>query len=332
MHARGLDQLYDKVLSTQIDPWDDDQITRFRAVVGIALFCRIPLSDTIIDRLLGWGGEYGESCSFLFDRLCSLFDYHTGYPIRPLHASFRDYLTDEKRSGKYNWSLADFDAHNHLAMCCFNVMSKQLCVIETPALTYASEQWYHHLSEVSSPSPDLISSFQFYSTRRFIQWMETRPDLSYDDLQTVQSIALSFIRSSSEHIRENNASHLTELWVTFGRTIERYYDLLLQRGDFYLSAFLFPQPSILKSLYTPSCMKPTLSVDDTTHIFPQIRRIGADDWVYNFLTPSEYFIFDVTRSEALLGSCQDLCWHQFKISPEGTWTYKQLIEDRKSVV
>ena len=190
---RGLDTLYENVLSTQLD-WEDEQdALNFREVAGIVLFCAIPLSDATIDQLLGRSED--DSCSPLFNQLRSVFDFHPGCPIRPLHASFRDYLTDGKRSHGKPWTLIGFDAHYQMTKRSFSLMSQHLrfniggftsfsdekndyhdrvAKYLSHALRYACRYWIEHLLRIyENPFPnDIEKSLDSFLRQKLLLWME----------------------------------------------------------------------------------------------------------------------------------------------------------------
>ena len=193
---RGLDALYENVLSTQLGWEDEHDIVQFREVAGVILFCKIPLSDVLIDQLLGRPAE--DSCRRIFLQLGSVFDFTPGWPIRPVHASFRDYLTDERRSEGKPWSLVGFDAYYHIAERCFTLMFKQLrfnicdfissydknenCPnmeqkIATnipPSLHYACRYGLEHLLEIDeSRFPnDLEGILETFLGKKLLSWAE----------------------------------------------------------------------------------------------------------------------------------------------------------------
>ena len=193
-HTKGVDNLYATILSTQIpiDDWEDpEQSAQLRAALAIALFSATPLTDTAIDDLLRL--DHGGSCRSVFGTLRSLLDYKPGWPIRPLHASFRDYLEDSSRSGKEHWTLANFDAHQYLTMCCSRIMESQLrfniCDFPlsggvrlsqrvetniTEVLDYACRYWFHHLLEIQEdPFPNSLEQWlESFITQKLFWWSE----------------------------------------------------------------------------------------------------------------------------------------------------------------
>ena len=189
----GVDRLYATILSTVIttDDWKEFA-GRFRAAVGVALFSTIPLTDTTIDGLLDL--QQDDSCGRLFRSLRSLFDYEPGWPIRSLHASFRDYLVDPSRSGNEDWTLVNFDAHQHLTALSLRIMENQLrfniCDFKSSddvkrdcpeskqkishALKYACQYWVNHLVAIDDGalSSNLEQSLESFLKHKLLSWAE----------------------------------------------------------------------------------------------------------------------------------------------------------------
>ncbi|KAK7684527.1 hypothetical protein QCA50_012474 [Cerrena zonata] len=192
-HARGLDQLYATVLNAR-NGWYMGLGEQFRAVAMIVLTSEKPLSDIDIDRILGC--SQAKSCRSIFEDFHCLFDHSPGWPIRLLHASFGDYLTDVTRSGGQPWSLTECDVDSHLVWCCLHVMSKQLrfniCNFETagrshreypdlkervekhisPELRYALMAWWRHLKEIRTWREDVGSALRSFSKEKILFWLE----------------------------------------------------------------------------------------------------------------------------------------------------------------
>ena len=94
-------------------------------VTALILFLGSPPSHTAIDNYLGTSkGE--DSCCKILERLRSVFDYDPNCPIRPLHASFGDYLTDSSRSGDKPWTLSGYNSQGHIVACFLRLMSREL--------------------------------------------------------------------------------------------------------------------------------------------------------------------------------------------------------------
>lgn len=202
-HGASLDHLYATVLQDLTD-WDDRLRKRFRAVMAVVLFCHVPLTEDSIDQLLGLSRK--DSSRSIFQRLQCLFDYAPRWPIRALHASFRDYLTDATRSGGKPWTLAgkDFDPYHHLTSCCLELMLAKLHfnmfrfetssklnreVFEqrtqagssiSPSLDYAAKHWMRHLIRVAVLKRDLMHKIRSFLQEKLLFWLEVIAVCSFD--------------------------------------------------------------------------------------------------------------------------------------------------------
>ena len=117
-------------------------------------------------------------------------------PIVPLHTSFRDFLTNKRKSGAFYVSVRD--AHDHLAHCCLNLLLNpvyglkfNICKLETsylandqvkdlntrvdqhipPALLYACRFWGDHL-KYTDFKMDLYRKVEKFFKKKFLFWLE----------------------------------------------------------------------------------------------------------------------------------------------------------------
>ncbi|KAK7684517.1 hypothetical protein QCA50_012464 [Cerrena zonata] len=254
-HAIGLDQLYATILNAK-KGWHSGLGERFRAVARIVLLSQIPLSDIDIDQLLG--RPDGKSCRGIFEDFHCLFDHNPGWPIRPLHASFGDYLTDVTRSGGQPWSLAKCDMDHDLVLRCFHIMSTQLrfniCNFETsgrlnkdypdlkeridkhisPQLRYASTCWRHHLKGTRTWQEDVGSALRSFSEEKLLFWLEVASLVGgvWDTLR-VCNIAYRFAVDTD--------SKLATLWTNLEMFIVEYAEAIFDSAlHVYISAHSSP--------------------------------------------------------------------------------------------
>ena len=114
--------------------------------------------------------------------------------IAPLHTSFRDFLTDPKRSGKFYVDLDD--TRCQLAYATLRTMQKTLrfniCELETsyslnsevpdlkeridkyipPALSYSCRFWADHLAQVPRFDTNVFEDLQLFMGENFLFWLE----------------------------------------------------------------------------------------------------------------------------------------------------------------
>ena len=192
---QGLDVLYATTLERS-HSWGNanfDSWKPFRSVMALVLFSPMGLNDATVDIMLG----ISEAASSRYILACfsALLEYSPGNTIRPLHASFRDYLTDKDRSGGRPWSLTSVDPESVLAEGCFRIMSSQLrfniCGITTSykedsdyftgpntrvaiskELKYACQHWEAHLKGAQIVDEAIIKMLETFSYHLFLFWDE----------------------------------------------------------------------------------------------------------------------------------------------------------------
>jgi NACHT domain len=189
----ALNELYSIALHTSGN-WDWNKFaTDFRAVLGVIITAREPVSDITIDHVLGLDGP--RSSTFILSRLHCLIQWTQGQVAKPLHASFADYLTDAHRSGSQPWFIDVSVHHELLALGCFRIMKAELkfniCNLETSYvsnnnicdlndqiqnhiplyLRYACRFWADHLQETKFISTTLSDVNDFLSYQ-LLFWLE----------------------------------------------------------------------------------------------------------------------------------------------------------------
>ncbi len=146
-------------------------------------------------------------------------------PIVPLHTSFRDFLTNEEKSGDF--SIALRDAHYEMAHSCLGLVLRDLrfniCNIESsylankdiqgldahvtkhlpPALLYACRFYDDHLEHLHFET-DLFCKLRAFFETKFLFWLEvlsltSNVDLALPALSSV-NVWLAFGRSVSLNI------------------------------------------------------------------------------------------------------------------------------------
>jgi hypothetical protein len=195
--AHLLDDMYTRTL-TKLVPMDEKAISRVRSVMAQILGSFEPLSMAALTKMrLCFVDVAGTSNVMrVIEPLGSLFtgttDSHT--PIRPLHASFHDFLTDESRSGKFfvDVSLVKVD----LAFASLRVMERGLrfniCSLESsylpnsavldldervkkciPAeLSYSCRFWGRHVQAAPFGRKLVEEVEAFFDTERLLFWIE----------------------------------------------------------------------------------------------------------------------------------------------------------------
>jgi hypothetical protein len=192
--ARGLDGLYSEVLQQAFDAEDDTVMSRFKLLIGRILATKEPLSVSAHSEL-GDDDDPAGLVELILPALGSLLSgvNQLHVPVRALHASFFDFLTDQNRSKSY---YVDPSHHNRsLTLSCLRVMRSGLrfniCGLETshlrntdvpdlttrvensilPHLSYGCRFWADHL-RLTAYDTDILNELRNFLHHRFLYWLE----------------------------------------------------------------------------------------------------------------------------------------------------------------
>jgi len=184
----GLDSMYTAVLKDKIsaDPKEAKSVITVLARIIAAIE---PLSMQLLKALCL--SQYEQQLvENVIPLLGAVFTVHGFNVIRPIHTSFRDYLTDQARSGSF---FADINqGHQDLAYAAFETMKKELhfniCQIESsyilnsslmqeqidlisPALFYSCCFWSDHL-RLQKAIPGFQDTITYFLKNHFLFWLE----------------------------------------------------------------------------------------------------------------------------------------------------------------
>lgn len=180
-------------LLTGQDEWESQQLVQeFKDLVGVIIVLADPLSIQALARLLKMEAAH---IKHRLNLLHSVLDVPNNLerPIRLLHASFRDFLSDWRMKDNNPFWVDEKLVHDKLTLQCLDVMRhklrKNIChlpydsikreEIETCSVTryvksevrYACRYWTHHLIQCSDPSSMLGDAFYFLRDH-ILHWME----------------------------------------------------------------------------------------------------------------------------------------------------------------
>jgi hypothetical protein len=185
---KGLDGLYEAILSEKVSS-DPDERASAVTILGKVLTAAEPLPMEVLKGLC-MSDEEEESVETVIPLLGSVLSVHAADVIRPIHNSFRDYLTTKTRSGVF---FVDTEkAHRDLTLSTLAVMTKELrfniCDIQSsydfnssltqsqldliaPALLYSSRFWVVHLTQ--SPYDEAFrGEINSFFKHRLLFWLE----------------------------------------------------------------------------------------------------------------------------------------------------------------
>ena len=173
-----LDYLYEAVLSKVLTTRNGEAVNTFKFVMGRVLTAFEPLSCKSLNQLFQVSNGTPKNCKaenvvmYLGSLLSGVDDQDT--PIRPLHTSFRDFLVNSRRSGKFFVPSDTTDVHSDMALASLSIMKQELrfniCQLPTsylankdipgieelvaenisPDLSYACQFWGAHVSSLSA--------------------------------------------------------------------------------------------------------------------------------------------------------------------------------------
>lgn len=187
-------------------------LDEFQTVVGTIVLLETPLSATALSRLLDVSQDTVHA---RLDVLRSVLNVpqSADSPIRFLHLSFREFLTDPEKKGSNEFWVDEKYWNGHIASCCLRIMNDALkedicdqvhpgadrsslqpgqvdsCI--PPELKYACRFWACHLQNAERSFYRDQEVYNFLS-RHFLHWIEVlslieRPAESYHISKSLQA-------------------------------------------------------------------------------------------------------------------------------------------------
>jgi hypothetical protein len=216
-----LDNLYGHIVNAAYAASDDEEKLYIKKVLQVVISASNPLSIDAMSILLQ------TSCDTIYAALQSLHavvktpnEPDFGCPISTFHASFPDFITNEKRSGNNFLDLSQ--SHQWLALQCLNLVQSLKTVIYeisgqssdnkpfpltinehiSSGLAYACIYWPYHVSKIDIEKgiPEAVykALWQFFD-HNVLQWTECMSllhhlDIAVDALQKLEHWAkVSFV-------------------------------------------------------------------------------------------------------------------------------------------
>ncbi|TDL18575.1 WD40 repeat-like protein [Rickenella mellea] len=189
-------KLYLTILQNIFDENDSLIMNRFRIVLGRILVAMTPLSiDSLNDLHDTDDPKQSFDVNLVTRHMGALLDgvKTPNIPLRMLHTSFRDFLTDQGLSGIFYVDISS--QSGALIAPCLKIMSESLigslrsmenamarrndnmhCFSAdeamSPTLQYACRFWIRHLLDIQSPSDQLLTTVQTFFTRYSLHCVE----------------------------------------------------------------------------------------------------------------------------------------------------------------
>jgi hypothetical protein len=192
-----LDALYDTILQEVCADNDKDDMEAFQSVMGQILASFEPLSlDALIAIRKHFPSDHAKSIRSVLKHMGSVLSGVTSHliPIKPLHSSFHDYLTDRSRSKSFyiNASLHRNDlafatlqvmkAELHFNICSLqnsyllnsdipNLAQKIIQSISSP-LSYSCRYWASHIQQATLFHSTIAAQVREFLNKQFLYWIE----------------------------------------------------------------------------------------------------------------------------------------------------------------
>jgi hypothetical protein len=183
----ALDALYRTALESAVkDIWDDEYFRAdFCSIMGtilVATLARNPISDQTIDTLLSLETPSRD----IISRLGCVLHWSETEPVRILHPSFADFLSDRLRCGSDLWHV-DTLLHNRLlAVHCIshlntvlrrnirNLVLSQATVDEVlpEATSYACTSWIDHVWIITEDVDVVRDTLDQFLFQHLLHWIE----------------------------------------------------------------------------------------------------------------------------------------------------------------
>ena len=178
---KSLDRLYETALRTAGN-WSDNRFcSDCLAILGLILVVKIPLSCGAMDDIL----SLPRPTLHTIKGLRSVLRWSESDPIRILHPSFQDFVSDRFRSGISRW-FVDLDMHNdRIAVHCITLLEgklkKNICnlAVREPfadcslseSLSYACIYWIEHI--LAAKAELHLQRIYTFLSKHLLHWMET---------------------------------------------------------------------------------------------------------------------------------------------------------------
>ena len=288
----SLDELYSVALCCA-GRWDDTTfVSDFRAILGIILVAKIPLTDETIDQMLDLAGV--RPSMHTISRLGCVLQWSPGQPIQIAHKSFADFLSSWSRCGTNPWFI-ETEHHNcSLTVKCLEVMKQELrfniCQLETSHipndnvldlwdrinkfisghLLYSCIFWADHLQETAFDI-SILEAIQDFLQLRLLFWLEVlslikKVGVAAEALMStanwIMVCSILFGKYGISCFHQAHNSELGAFAVDACRFVSVFRQAISQSAPhIYLSALPFsPEKSKVAECYLPK-FKNTLSVE-----------------------------------------------------------------------
>ena len=184
----ALDNIYITALESA-GKWDDTAFTiDFREILGMVIVAGNPLIPEIIDILNSdfANGRKKRPSLHTIQNLGCVLQWATDKPIRVMHPSFADFITERNRCGRDAWYIDKPFHHLRLARQCIarlerelrkNIRKLSLSMSFEPLglsedIAYPCRYWIDHICEGRCSEDSLSHEIGGFLRRHFLHWVE----------------------------------------------------------------------------------------------------------------------------------------------------------------
>ena len=183
---RAIDDLYTTALENAGNWKHRSFVADFRAVIGLILVARRPLSNFAIDSLLRSLNKTAKACLHTVSYFGCVLQAQESKAVRFLHPSFADFLTDRTRCGRDYWYFDQAEYNTLLAHQCLqhlrNTLKYNMCnltlsiPLENQSLAedvaYACIFWIDHVCAIEGRNDIITGLVVDFLRRHLLHWFE----------------------------------------------------------------------------------------------------------------------------------------------------------------
>jgi hypothetical protein len=290
----ALDALYRTSLAFA-GAWDDkDFVADFRAITGMILFLRNPLTSTAIDNLLA--NPDGLPSSKTIEQLNCLLSSKPA--VRLIHPSLKDFLTNQSRCGRDIWYFTPAPHERTLAILCLRRlqqllhqdMSQMLLLVDQDDqaipqdMAYACVFWVDHICLIKDDLPPIEKLLTTFINQHILHWFEAMSLLKRFSLTTILLHQLSeWIQCHFPPSRKSLVGLIHHWW-----RFSQEYEAFIQENPMQVySKALLREFQIIEVQEPLDSHPPTLSIFDLPLPLSQSS--------VDFSSPQQYSNYPISR-------------------------------------
>ena len=165
--------------------WDDGEFCAdFKVIMGTILVAKKPLSANAIDTLL----SLQRPARHTILRLQCVLTWSETEPIRILHPSFADFISDHLRCGSFSWHINTSTHNRCFAIICLNylgrVLRRNICDLKlsfssvnevlSDAISYTCLSWMDHIFDItdSEGTEFIVDTLEQFLFQHLLHWLE----------------------------------------------------------------------------------------------------------------------------------------------------------------